>query len=124
MKLTDSRQVIIDKDILPMPLGRVIHLVHDTEMGMGLCYAVPPVPGLAVQRAVGEGVKIFEGAEVADDHDLVAGALFREGCPAGVAEDSCANSSTWKVCREGIGILHLQPYFSPPLDKSEIMLPM
>ena len=81
-----SRWLEIDVHVLPVSLVRLEDLMHEADIVMLLDGAIPPFDGFLVQRAVGVGVHVVEGAPVGDEDELSGGARVF-GCIAGLAED-------------------------------------
>lgn len=83
-----------------MPLVRLEDLMHEADVVMLLDSAIPPFDGFLVQRAVGVGVHVIEGAPVGDEDELSGGARVF-GCIAGLAEDWRSVSTKEEVNRSG-----------------------
>ena len=63
--------MIVDKDILPLLLRRVVDFMHDAQMRMRVGDLVPPVPALAGDGRVGESMDVLDGSEVTARHEAV-----------------------------------------------------
>lgn len=111
-----SRWLEIDVHVLPVSLVRLEDLMHEADIVMLLDGAIPPFDGFLVQRAVGVGVHVVEGAPVGDEDELSGGARVF-GCIAGLAEDWRSVSIKQEVNRRG----HSHPVSSPLVSRLATM---
>lgn len=63
--------MVVDKDILPLLLRRVIYLVHDAQMRVRSSDLVPPVPAVAVHGRVSKSMNVLDGSEVTARHEAI-----------------------------------------------------
>lgn len=54
--ITNPCKVVVDEDVFPVPLWRVIDLMRDADVRVVFGDPVPPVPCFAMKRLVGEAV--------------------------------------------------------------------
>lgn len=88
--------MVVDENILPVVLGRLVHFVHDAEVWVRGGDAVPPPPGFLVQRTVGVAVQVLHGAEVTEHHGLVVSVPLICGEPGRLGKDCQSQQSRSK----------------------------